>query len=337
MNNRDSTLYWSFPCGVWFGTHVRISVYFPLILVLICIYLRDVQLGLVFSAILFTSVLIHEFAHVLAARLTGGDGDEILIWPLGGLAFVRPADSFRSMFLTPAAGPASNLVLCSMTFPAVLGSTMTAECLNPFLLPAVDLNGNLLIQLQLLVFSANWLLFLANLIPVHPLDGGRMLQAVLWTRLESRTATLAYLRIGFIVALLGMFGGILADSIWLVFFAGIVLAMNIQETFQIQVSETYDDSFMGYDFSQGYTSLEGVGNEGPEPRPKREGALARWRRRREEERERRESERAAEVEIELDRILAKINATGIDSLSEAERRLLSQASDQYRNRGAAGE
>ena len=61
--------------------------------------------------ILFVSVLLHEFGHCFAARATGGDAHEVLLWPLGGLASVELPDRPRSHLLTAAAGPAVNVVL----------------------------------------------------------------------------------------------------------------------------------------------------------------------------------------------------------------------------------
>jgi len=87
MHNYRNPLYWSFPCGTWFQTQVRISFFLPLLLILLCFQLKDLPLALVFGGVFFLSILLHEFGHVIAARMTGGSGDEILIWPLGGLAF----------------------------------------------------------------------------------------------------------------------------------------------------------------------------------------------------------------------------------------------------------
>jgi hypothetical protein len=94
MDSRDNPVYWSFSCGNWFMTHVRVSVLVPLVVVGLCIRLHDIKLGLLFGAILFISLLIHEFSHILAVRWTGGVGNEVLIWPLGGLALVQPAGNF---------------------------------------------------------------------------------------------------------------------------------------------------------------------------------------------------------------------------------------------------
>ncbi len=74
---------------------------------------------------LFTIVLVHELGHCLAGRLVGGEPQEILIWPLGGLAFVDVPHTWRANFITVAGGPAVNLVLallCGMIL-AVAGFT----------------------------------------------------------------------------------------------------------------------------------------------------------------------------------------------------------------------
>ena len=97
MDSRDNPVYLSFSCGNWFMTHVRVSVLVPLIAIGLCFQLHDAKLGFLFGLILFVSLLIHEFSHILAVRWTGGVGNEILIWPLGGLClFSRRAISARS-------------------------------------------------------------------------------------------------------------------------------------------------------------------------------------------------------------------------------------------------
>src|SRR5580658_3992956 len=141
MDSRDNPVYLSFSCGNWFMTHVRVSVLVPLIVLGLCFQLHDLKLGLVFGAILFVSLLIHEFSHILAVRLTGGVGNEVLIWPLGGLALVQPAANFRSQFLTPAAGPLSNLAMCLLVAAPVWRSAEApGKLFNPFVFPMAGLH-----------------------------------------------------------------------------------------------------------------------------------------------------------------------------------------------------
>ena len=330
MNNRESPLFWSFPCGNWFATRVRVSFYFPLLILVICLQLKDFQLGLLFSGILFLTVVFHEFGHVVAARRTGGSGREILIWPLGGLAFVQPADTLRSQLMTTAGGPLVNILLCCVTLPYAWNSPHWTAAINPLELPRVEVAANPVEAVLLLTFCANWMLTLVNLIPVYPLDGGRLLQTLLATRLGGDVGTGVYLRVGCVVAVIGMFAGLVVDSTWLVFIGAAVMAMNFQEMFQMHTGDAYDDSFMGYDFSQGYTSLERSGEPAGERRP---GPIKRWLQKRRDEKERRSQLRDSEAEQMLDELLDKVHSDGMDSLTEAERRQLRRASARFRERG----
>ncbi len=93
-----------------------------------------------------------------------------------------------------------------------------------------------------------------------------------------------------------------------------------------------DDGIFGYDFSQGYTSLEA----GPATvRPRREGVLRRWRRRRSEQRRQRQEARQAAEEQRMDEILAKIHQQGRASLTAEEQRFLVRVSARYKNRTKA--
>ena len=176
---------WSIPLGTWFRVRVRLNIWFPLLLFLFAHWVGW-TLGSLCTLILLVTVIVHEFAHIFAARLTGGDGDEILLWPLGGSAFCRTAPTFRSQFLTPAAGPASNLLLCLVTFPACYQAGLVRAAFVPGVLPISDLTpGHFVRDLLILGFSLNWALVLLNLIPAFPLDGGQMLRAVLTRRIGS--------------------------------------------------------------------------------------------------------------------------------------------------------
>ena len=328
-------IFWSFPIGNWLSTQVNVSVFFPLTVLILCFNLDDWKLGLVVSAILFFSVLCHElFGHVVMARMTNGSGEEVLIWPLGGLAFVQPDRTFRSQFLTPAGGPLVNLLLCGLTFPAILYShhpEAFATALNPFVLPPVDLSRSKLLigNLLLLCFSLNWMLFLINLIPVHPLDGGRMLQACLSTRLPVPVSTQIYIRVGFFMAIIMLAAGLIFKGMWTVTIGSIVLILNMREWMQLQMGESYDESFMGYDFSQGYTSLEQSSDT------HRDSRKTFWQRRREKrrtEQAEREQLRDQEVESQLDLLLDKVHSQGMDALTQAERRQLNRVSDRFRKK-----
>jgi len=336
MNNRPSPIHWSFSCGSWAGTDVRMSVFMPLLFVLICFRLEDLQLGLAVSLIFLLSTLLHEMAHIFVVRSTGGSGDEILLWPLGGLAAVYPANSFRSQFFTAAAGPLANLTICLLVLLPVLQSPQQTAVFYPFELPIAAFSAEPLRDLFVITFWLNWLLLLVNLLPVYPLDGGRMVQACLATRWNPDAVSRIYLRIGVWVGFIGFIGGLFADSIWVVAIAAMVLLLNLQEHFQLQTAETYDESVFGYDFSQGYTSLE-RGLAGEQKPPRKPGILQRWRERRKAEKLRRLQERDQQMQAELDALLQKIQDYGMDSLSDAERRKLKRAAAMYREKDKPAE
>lgn len=332
MSHRESPLYWSFPLGTWFFTEVRISIFFPLIVLVLCLNF-GLQLGLLVGGLLFLSVLFHEFGHVMAARYTGGSCEEILIWPLGGLAFAQPGGTFRSQFLTAAAGPAVNLIICLITLGPIVADSYTelAAVFNPMVLPLDGLSNRVLLDLLVLIFTVNYVQLLINLIPVYPLDGGRMLHSYMSAHWGGETSTDVYLKVGFVCAFLLMLAGLIVETgaVWLVFIGAMLIVFNIMESVQLRTAESYEDSFMGYDFSQGYTSLERSAETGP---PKRPGPLQRWREKRRAEKRRREEEKRQAEEAQLDALLEKVSTEGMESLTEAEKRQLHRASNRYKNR-----
>ena len=90
--------------------------------------------------LLFVAVLLHEFGHCAGARLVDGDVQEVLLWPLGGLAAVDVPHTPRAYFVTAAAGPLMNLLLCLAAGcapgycfgPAALRPVVGALSLSPF-------------------------------------------------------------------------------------------------------------------------------------------------------------------------------------------------------------
>src|SRR3954447_7330389 len=111
---------WSFPLGRMFGVTVRVHWLFPVVaagLVLRAAFQKDVVPGswidmTMLMVLLFITVLLHEYGHCFGARFVDGDANEVLLWPLGGLASVEVPHTARANFITAAAGPAMNLVLC---------------------------------------------------------------------------------------------------------------------------------------------------------------------------------------------------------------------------------
>src|SRR6266436_7944157 len=119
---------------------------------------------------LFSIVMLHEFGHALACRQVGGTANEIVLWPLGGVAYVHPPPRPGATLWSIAAGPLVNVVLVPVLSGLGLLSRWSgwAEAM-----PDVQalLRTIWLINLWLLVF---------NMLPIYPLDGGQILRALLW-------------------------------------------------------------------------------------------------------------------------------------------------------------
>ena len=116
---------------------------------------------------LFGVVVLHEYGHALACRSVGGHVVHIVLWPLGGIAFVQPPPRPSALLWTIAAGPLVNLALIPLGIAAILAGS------------AFGAGDASLMYLNWFVYI-NVLLLLFNLMPAYPLDGGQILQAVLW-------------------------------------------------------------------------------------------------------------------------------------------------------------
>lgn len=141
--------------------------------------------------ILFGTVLVHEFGHSLTCKAFKGDAPVIVLWPLGGLAFVSPPNRPWAHFWTTVGGPATHLIM---------GPLWAALYL--FVLPVVPAG-----EFRIYFFYACYLgivyntgLLAFNLIPAYPMDGGRILQEIVWL-------TVGYRQSLFIAGMVGTVAG----------------------------------------------------------------------------------------------------------------------------------
>ena len=128
---------WSFPIGRLFGITCGSTVFFPLVAVGLVLRAGIRKDGAARApgstpasswACSSSSVLLHEFGHCFAARWVDGDAKEVLLWPLGGLADVEVPHTPRAHFLTAAGGPAVNLLLCLRRRPGCWPSRFDRPC-----------------------------------------------------------------------------------------------------------------------------------------------------------------------------------------------------------------
>jgi Zn-dependent protease len=164
---------------------------------------------------LFLIVTLHEFGHAMACRQVGGTADRIVLWPLGGVAYVSPPRRPGATLWSIAAGPLVNLAL----LPVLVALVLTSRSLGWAEAAPVGsafLRAVAFINLGLLVF---------NLLPVYPLDGGQILRSLLWFVLGHARSLSVTAALGF-VGVLGLVGlALLARSPWIAILAAFV-ALN---------------------------------------------------------------------------------------------------------------
>jgi Zn-dependent protease len=162
---------------------------------------------------LFVIVTMHEFGHALACRQVGGQANQIVLWPLGGVAYVDPPPRPGAVLWSIAAGPLVNVALYFVLTPLWL---VSQGAVWPERMP----------DLYHLLYAICWInraLLIFNLLPIYPLDGGQILQSLLWFVLgRARSLTVATF-IGFIGVAVVVVLAFLAQSFWIGLMAAFIL------------------------------------------------------------------------------------------------------------------
>lgn len=333
-------LSWNLSLGRWGGVHVRLHVFF-LLFIIIALHFGSAGSDQLFwetcavLGILVASVLAHELGHCLAAWRMGGSVDQLMLWPLGGLTQVNVSHDPHNELITAAGGMVMNIIICVSVAPILIVKQCNfADLLNP-LLPPVSPDGLTWLNACEWIFWINMLLFTVNWLPALPMDMGRLVRALLWMQHEFRHGVVLAARVAQVTA----FG--LWISAWFihhnadysfatlpVVLIGMLLFFSAkQETDRLFESET-DDALFGYDFSQGYTSLEKT----TQPRKPPPGPVKKWLDDRRARRLQRQQQLEAEEERRVDDVLVRLHELGMHGLSAEERELLNRVSARYRNR-----
>ena len=173
------------------GIPIRIHVTFLLLLVWFGVASEDqgqgFVAGVIFLVLLFGCVVLHELGHATMARRYGVHTSEIVLYPIGGVARLDRIPSGKAELLIALAGPAVNVVLAGLLALGMLA--LGASIPRP-----EEIVAGSSIVWQLLV--ANLMLFLFNLIPAFPMDGGRVLRAALSLAIGQQRATVIAARVG---------------------------------------------------------------------------------------------------------------------------------------------
>lgn len=370
---------WALPVFRAFGIQVKVHVFF--FVVTLGLFFRQLSelkglvswldLFLLTVVVVFGVILLHEFGHCFGARYVEGDAKEILIWPLGGLAYVEVPHTPRANFIATAAGPLMNLVICFVCalLMALAGflPSLNPITSNPYLAQMSNFDGRTYtstygykvyktgtkeevthVSIKELdegianktyeralaptwavwlyrIFWLSWILFLFNLIPAYPLDGGRMLQCVIWARTDHRRGVVVSAYSGFMVSIVFFIVAITINEALLL---GLAMFMLYSASLALYQLES-DEGPFGYDFSAGYTSLE-KDEERPK-KPKKVGWFTRWRQARRARKLQREAEERQQDEERMDQLLEKIARSGKESLTDEEKRFLQRVSARKRN------
>jgi Zn-dependent protease/CBS domain-containing protein len=194
------TVKWSYRIATLAGIEVRIHVTFLLLLGFYAwIYYTDggpqaAVDGVAFTLLIFLCVLLHEFGHAFAAKTFGIRTPDITLLPIGGVARLErmPANPWQELVIA-IAGPAVNVLIAVAIF-LVIGGVLPFHQFD-----LIDTPSGTLLDKLLLV---NILLVAFNLVPAFPMDGGRVLRALLATQMRHVVATQVAARVGQVIAVL---------------------------------------------------------------------------------------------------------------------------------------
>lgn len=330
MNERLNWMFRSFSFPRLFSTEVQISWWFALV-PLVVGWKYGLRLGLAYTGTLFVMMLLHELAHVFLTRWTGGTVDEIHLAPFTGFTNCRPGHGAFGSIATAMAGPLVNFVFCFASFPGWYASKTLWSSLDPFTLAVRELRpDHLAVDLLLLVFSVNWAIFLVNLLPAMPFDGGHIVRAIFSMRIHPELVHRTAAQLGTVVGMSLLIVGAAVDVSTMVLLGAFVLVINAVQLLHEDVGEAIEDPVYGYDFSTGYESLENMNQT--TTKQSRPNLLQRWREWHRIRREQQERIRKLEAEQQLDSLLAKVHETGLQSLSDQEQTILRSCSELLRGR-----
>lgn len=325
LGEGEDLLTWSLP--VFSSGALRVRVHFVFILAAVWEAVLSISRAHagpvhVFTAVIVLALLVavREVGRWCLSRRTGDAPDQIVLWPLGLLSATgseRPTP--------PSAGSAiGGLVINLLLTPVLAGSLWLAGqgwdslVFNPLApLAIVGRIGSLPVAALWWAYYLNVLLLGINLlVPMLPLDAGRVVEAFLARRVDGRRAAMAACRIGLLSALVLFVGAMTADQVRLV---GLAVFGTAVCWIHLRRIEFLHETEIPRDFPGAADPL------GPRPADPPDRATAR-----------------ADVPLmppappvddpaEVDRILAKISAAGLSGLSTEERRILAAATERARN------
>jgi len=227
------------PIGRYFGINVRLHFTFLLYAFYRIQQANNVWLGLAFVVGVYVCILLHEFGHALAARWCDGEANDILLWPLGGLAFVRPANNPTAHLITTVCGPLVTLVL--WVGLAALAWVLSYVPVVPFVV----------IWFVKALSGFNLFILLFNLIPAFPMDGGRILRDTLWHWMDAAKATAVAVVVSRVIAVAAGAYFLMQSNVWMLMFPVFIFMQTFTEQHFVAQAGRTDDFSIRERFKRG--------------------------------------------------------------------------------------
>ena len=229
--------------GTYLGIPVKVHWSFGLILLLIAYIIYDegfnVQEGtalILYVFSLFFCVILHEYGHALAARRFDVGTEDIILSPIGGLARLhRIPENPRQELVIAIAGPLVNLVIALILVLVIL--IVGQFDISPQESMTMLVHPIGFIQMVLLL---NVVLFVFNLIPAFPMDGGRILRAGLSLKLDRLKATRIASITGRLISIVFMVVGVYYSHYALIFIGLFVYIMAFKEYQYLKIKRMHE-------------------------------------------------------------------------------------------------
>jgi len=339
---------WTIRLGQWWGVPVGIHLFFVLGGVLLLALNWPATDGtplvaataLVYVGVWIISALLHELAHVYVALNLGGQVDEIILAPWGGDSRIYPPYGQRAQLVMHAAGPLFNGIALATAMLCLVGAGHPVQSVFDLLTPPALVEGSVIIDAVKIIGWVNWLMLAVSLLPLHPLDGSKMLRSLLWEsrpqapRVQIETIVLA-VGIGVALALFAA-AWLMVDTnrgplqpTWaLLAAAGAVATFTARWGFHLAMQPVESDAWEADRAATEGDEADDLDDIGCPA----EESVSQWLEQRRQMRQTMREQLEMEEDATADEILAKLHSNGPASLTEAERALLERVSFRYRRR-----
>jgi Zn-dependent protease len=332
---RDVT-FWSVSCGR--STDVEVRMHLALFVAIAAILHFGVRaegaeataVAIMALGVYLASLSVHEFAHAVTAWKWGGRIECILVGPAGGLVHHGPQLEPRGDLMVGLAGPAANLALAGV---AIVTLTAAGRPIGPvffpFAPPSESLNFSV-VGLITLTAWINWVLVLVNLLPTFPLDGARIVAALIRRQFDDQPAVTRAAHLGIATAAACVVASFFVPEEHHAAAFALVL-IGIVGAFQSSHEASRPEET---EFGESLRYDAGLSLEGDERRPhvERLSPLRRWWRQRQDAKRMERLRVEREEEERADEVLARLHDQGFNALSAQDRALLERVSARYRQR-----